>query len=443
MAMINGRAVRPAKIPYPIAKVVVWLARPPGASESFPREVARRLDALFPNRNIRPYFSEPLTFQAPPPPDLWELDDYLAMDASHREAERLAAELRQGGDVRNAYVEAAPARPPGAPTETARTLLQGYLNAAPRGVDARFAWTQPIANRVGFVDIEMGWNLNHDDLKGLGIPPPSGQNLFYKGHGASVLGEVVAADNGVGVVGIAFGNGVKLVSQWRTATNFSTGQAIVAAMGQMQPGDVLLLEAQVERTVDRRIAEVPVEVEDATFAAIRKAVDFGIVVIEPAANGKSVLDDYRNNQGVAVLGRNAAGPGAHDSGAIMVAASTATTPYAPDPTSNRGSRVDCFAWGSGIQTCADGEHASSQGANSSFMPQFGGTSGASAIVAGAALLLQAVAKGKADRHLPPGDVRRLFSDPALNTKSAGGIADGIGVMPNLRAIIEQQFPAPP
>ena len=47
-----------------------------------------------------------------------------------------------------------------------RSPNQGYLNPAPEGIDAEFAWT--VAGGAGagqrFVDLEQGWTLDHEDL---------------------------------------------------------------------------------------------------------------------------------------------------------------------------------------------------------------------------------------------------------------------------------------
>src|SRR5262245_27259454 len=44
--------------------------------------------------------------------------------------------------------------------------LQGYLDPAPLGIDARYAWTIPggRGENVRLVDIEYSWNLDHSDL---------------------------------------------------------------------------------------------------------------------------------------------------------------------------------------------------------------------------------------------------------------------------------------
>lgn len=50
-----------------------------------------------------------------------------------------------------------------------RNTNQGYLDAAPAGIDARYAWGFPGGDGMGanMVDMEQGWNLNHEDLVGL------------------------------------------------------------------------------------------------------------------------------------------------------------------------------------------------------------------------------------------------------------------------------------
>ena len=46
------------------------------------------------------------------------------------------------------------------------TASQIYLNPAPAGIDARFAWTKPGGRGEGvtIIDCEWGWNFSHEDL---------------------------------------------------------------------------------------------------------------------------------------------------------------------------------------------------------------------------------------------------------------------------------------
>jgi hypothetical protein len=58
--------------------------------------------------------------------------------------------------------------PPPAPdaSDDPRNTNQGYLNPAPDGIDARYGWGFPGGDGTGvnIVDMEQGWNLNHEDL---------------------------------------------------------------------------------------------------------------------------------------------------------------------------------------------------------------------------------------------------------------------------------------
>jgi serine protease len=59
--------------------------------------------------------------------------------------------------------------------------------------------------------------------------------------------------------------------------------AIIAAIGNMVFGDVLLLEAQV--TVDEANLLGPIEAYDAEFDAIRLTTALGMIVVEAGGNG--------------------------------------------------------------------------------------------------------------------------------------------------------------
>lgn len=70
-------------------------------------------------------------------------------------------------------VESVHALHPGPPpaidaSDDPRSVDQGYLNAAPQGINARYAWGFAGGDGAGvnIVDVEQGWNLNHEDLVG-------------------------------------------------------------------------------------------------------------------------------------------------------------------------------------------------------------------------------------------------------------------------------------
>lgn len=317
---------------------------------------------------------------------------------------------------------------------------QGYLNAAPEGIDARWAWTQPCGRGagVGFIDLEQGWFPNHEDLIAKTPTLIFNDNRDgvggYKGdHGTAVLGEVVGVDNTIGVIGIAPEvTSVRMVSHYDVASNTAlhVADAILAAIAMMNPGDVLLLEVQRNY--------LPTETDPADFDAIRLAVALGIIVVEAAGNGDSDLDSWTDPMGQRLLNRNDVAFA--DSGAIMVGSSVSTVPHdryvgcGVGCGSNYGSRIDCYGWGENITTAGYGFDGTIPD-NSTYTNNFGGTSGASPMITGAALILQGMYEAVNGIRLSPSQMRILLSNAATGTPQGGGVPGSIGVMPNLRAII--------
>ena len=241
-----------------------------------------------------------------------------------------------------------------------------------------------------------------------------------------MLGEVLMVDNTLGGVGIAPSATGRVVSQHRPGGSYNTPDAILDAAANMVFGDVLLLEAQEFDPVGG-LYYWPVEIADATYEAIRLATALGIIVVEAACNGGYDLDAYVNGSGQQIFNRGAAG--FRDSGAIVVGGSTAAAPHMPVGF-NFGTRLDCYAWGQSIDTTSTNAAGDD---NSAYTGFFGGTSGASPIVVGAALIIQGVAQASLGYRFSPAVMRRLLT--ANGTPSANPAADRMGVMPDLHAII--------
>jgi serine protease len=336
--------------------------------------------------------------------------------------------------VQVAYLEGVPGPPPGVnAARNPRSFNQGYLDPAPAGIDARFAWAEVDPGGSGegiqFVDLERGWVLNHEDLQAAEIQLISGINKDYFSHGTSVLGEVVAVDNTIGNIGIAPQASAHVISEWRTGDIYNTADAILDAIAQLSFGDVLLLESQYWPAGERR--PWPVEVQSAVFDSILLGATLGIVIIEVAGNGAQDLDTYTDAGGHQTLNR--ASVGFKDSGAIVVGAASSTVPHMRRPSSNFGSRIDCYAWGENVDTLSTDSYGQ---ATNLYTTSFSDTSSASAIISGAALIVQSVARQKLGRRLSPGQIRAILSDPSLGTKSNCPQIDRIGLMPNLKNIIQ-------
>ena len=416
----------PIRVVVKLAKRATETRSGERAEDSRARAVSELRRAV-PNSEFRPYFADHSDLRAATQPPF---DRYVSVEASSREAAAdIVRRLQAQNLVEEAYVEGGPVPPPVNAVDDPRSVDQGYLDAAPNGIDARWAWNLTDGFGIRFVDLERGWTLNHEDLAGANITLISGLNQDFQGHGTAVLGEVVAVDNMRGGVGIAPRATCQVVSQWRTATDYNTAAAILSAGQAMSTGDVLLLEAQ---TTYGSFDKVPVEVETAVFDAIRHVVDNGVVVVQAAGNGGHDLDSFVTTANKRVLNRTS--NDFRDSGAIMVGAASSAAPHTRMSFSCFGSRIDCFGWGQNVDTTGDG---GSGMLTTSYTTGFSGTSSASPIVAGAALLLQSWRRNRPEVFAPE-TVRSLLS-ANYNTPSSNPATDRIGVMPNLRAIIERQI----
>ena len=383
---------------------------------------------------------------------------------------QLAMAIAEWHTIEYAYVESPPAPAP-VITESNENYVsptlggRGYrhLNPAPDGVNALFAWhpdpgnlnfSLPGADGAGvqFIDMEKGWKMdsqnrvNHADLLDAAGQPKitliSGVNRDELEHGTNTLGVVVATDNNIGVVGIAPNASARVISAWRTASTWNLADTIVDAASRLNFGDVFLIEAQVYKTYvngQGQLPYMPIEWESANFDSIRLTTALGIVVIEAAGNGGVDLDTVEKPVGVKFLNR--ASPDFGDSGAIMVGAASSSSPHIrlpaasapscliPGPDTNYGSRIDCYAWGECVPTTATNTLG--------YIDFFDGTSSASAIIAGVAIVVQGIAgQNPPRRRFSPYRLRTILSDPNNGTDSANGhVIDRIGVMPDLRKII--------
>jgi hypothetical protein len=358
---------------------------------------------------------------------------YYAIEVPSRaDPEEIVKVVSSWDAVATAYVEPGPVEPPAVnPADDPRSVNQGYLDPSPDGVDAEYAWGFPGGTGAlqALVDMEWGWTFNHEDLAALGITLISGTNNSWFFHGTGVLGEVAAQDNMVGCVGIAPGiASVRCVGQWLTGGGYGTAQPILDSIDAMAFGDVLLLEAQ---TSMWGFGNVPVETEAAVFDVIRLATALGIVVVEAAGNGGNDLDTVGPGGGVFPLNRGSVD--FQDSGAIIVGAASSAAPHTRLGFSCFGSRIDCYGWGQNVDTL------SSDGTNTAtnlYTSTFNGTSSASPIVTGAAIVVQGLAEANLGHRIAPWQLRAMLSAPANGTASATPATDRIGVMPNLRAIID-------
>lgn len=391
--------------------------------------------------------------------------------AKPADAEALLAELRRLGIVEAAYFQPIPFNAQDIPPTTMIdvTPQQGYFGASPAGVDVNIARRFPGGRGEGvrIVDVEAGWHVDHEDL-----PPVSfgfGVNFggFDGEHGTAVLGEIAAQENGFGANGIAPASQIGWSSvtnidplmPWRTYF-YSVGNALLSAGLFLRPGDIALIEQHFPNPSAgpcpnscncAQFGFVAVETVPYEHAAISLLTSAGIIVVEAAGNGQVMVTP--------------ASP--QDSGAIVVGASRGD--LTPDCFTNFGGRVNVHAWGRGIGTLgyatmfvmrrdpagnpvldATGAPIFDETPNPAlraagadprqfYTRTFGGTSGASPIVVGAAALIQSTRAARGLDKLTPLQMRALLV--ATGTPQAPAtLGTFIGPLPNLASAIASYIP---
>ena len=342
---------------------------------------------------------------------------------------------------------------------------QKYLKPL-HGIDIEAAWNRLGGDGAGdlrFVDIEKGWSLkpvasdlrlHHEDLPATVTVLPgndtNGNPLCGvpdqdNSHGTSVMGIITGLDNTLGIVGIVPNLATAwLVSFVRANTNKRFGEitcvadAIWSALPRLRAGDVILLEAQTfyDANLAKGWNDMPVEVEDVELELIRLVTASGIIVVEAAGNGKNNLDTFQYTNSKGVLRTFDTSNPAQDSGAILVGAISSRSRKKwvgrgaeKGMGTNFGARIDTHAWGNSIRTTTN--------INGWRYGDFGGTSGASAIIAGVVLAIQGMAKAKG-MTFSPVQMRNILRDTTINThpESASELKQ-VGTMPNLEAIIKK------
>jgi hypothetical protein len=203
--------------------------------------------------------------------ELADLNTFYDVTVSAENAVALVDELNASDLVETAYFAPLPAPLPAtdiAPSATATfgswVGNQGYLNASPLGIDAKFSWSRPggTGSQVRVVDIEYGWNTGHEDLGAGSTNLPAvalrgncpGTAFSLNDHGTAVLGIIVGSNNsnaaGVryGVTGISYNSSYGIVGDFASSACSvgNTADAIntAAASPTTVAGDIVLIEEQ-------------------------------------------------------------------------------------------------------------------------------------------------------------------------------------------------------
>jgi hypothetical protein len=461
---------------------LIFLARPeaglrltPSGFAAASRTVARGLSAVLADEAVRvqPLFGlsedrlRSRVAELLAALDVPDLATFYHVEAPESRLHHLAESLRRLEEVEAAYVKPAGSPPvakpdgpgindmaPSAEEPPATTPdfspRQIYLNAAPDGIDARYAWRFRGGRGAGvkIIDCEWGWRFTHEDLlqKQGGIVIGSG--ISQDDHGTAVLGEFSGDQNAFGIIGICSD---AIVSAGSFAT-LPTAAVIRQAADRLRAGDIILLEIHRPGPGASGAGQdgfIAVEWWPDDFAAIRYAVARGVIVVEAAGNGARNLDDPiydRPAAGFPASWRNPFNPANPSSGAVVVGAGapppgTHGRDHGPDRSrlgfSNYGRRVDAQGWGREVTSTGYGDLQGGSNKDIWYTDQFSGTSSASPIVVGALGCVQGILRARNRPSLTPTAARQLLRDTGSPQQDAPDRprTQRIGNRPNLRQMI--------
>lgn len=356
------------------------------------------------------------------------------------DAVRIGARLVSLPGVETVHLAGIPAPPPADidPVTPDFRPDQEWLDAsAGLGMTEASRWSRADGQGITVADVEYGWTEDHEDLgAAVGALVWGLDTEQYQFHGTSVLGQLVAGDNGYGVTGAVPSATPAVLSPYNLDGEYDLPGAIGWAAAWLSPGDVLLIEQQAY--CPDGVNYCPVEVDDVVFDAIAAAVAAGIVVVEPGANGAQNLDDEgwdgRFDRTI------------RDSGAIMVGGGASPlsglSPRSWYPSgSSYGSRVDVQGWFDSIVTTSNGDYGGvyadlyfpNGDGRQGYTASFGGTSGASPMIAGIVVAAQAVAMQR--WHMPWDPIELRAALVSTGTLQPSTDPHHIGPMPDLRRLL--------
>ncbi|OCP07792.1 hypothetical protein BC364_20705 [Ensifer sp. LC499] len=396
-----------------------------------------------------------------------DLMNFYSVEAPPEKIEALKSDLSKHDLVAGAYVKpgAEPAAllndmapsgeeaPPSTPDFTAR---QGYLETAPAGVEARWAWAQAggRGNGIRIIDIEGAWRFTHEDLTGNQggvVGGTMSADIGWRNHGTAVIGEFSGDLNSFGIDGIASDAIVSAISIFG---GMGSAGAINAAAARLGAGDVILIELHrpgprfgfASRNDQRGYIAIEWWPDD--FAAIRNAVNRGIIVVEAGGNGAENLDDaiYQSPApGFPAGWTNPFRRSNRDSGAIVVGAGapppgTHGRNHGADRSrldfSNFGALFDTQGWGREVTTAGYGDLQGGTNEDIWYTDMFSGTSSASPIIVGVAASLQGMARARGRSPLTPAEFRNCLraTGSAQQDEPGRPASQRIGSRPNLRQL---------
>lgn len=404
-----------------------------------------------------------------------ELSSFYSVIVDPAKMDALAASLLNDPSVQAAYVkpaasppvwlddggqQVADAAPDGEQVPTPNFVAnQLYLEVAPGGIDARYAWTRSGGKGQGVrvIDVEGAWRFDHEDLlqnQGGVIAGTQSADIGWRNHGTAVTSVFGGDENAFGVTGIAPLANTRAISIFGST---GSANAIRQAADALSAGDIILIELHRQGPDGNGSGQdgfIAVEWWPDDFAAIVYAVGRGVIVIEAAGNGARDLNAAVFNTrpaGFPATWSNPFNPANPQSGAVVVGAGapppgTHGRDHGPDRSrlgfSNFGTRVDVQGWGREVTSAGYGDLQGGGNENLWYSDVFSGTSSASPIVVGAVSCMQGALRSASRPLLTPATARNILRTTGSPQTDAPGrpATQRIGNRPNLRQALLQLIP---
>jgi hypothetical protein len=360
-------------------------------------------------------------------PDLAGIMIVHMQDTSPGALEAAAKALQVLDEVEFSYIQTLNVPPPGdiLPPTPLHQSKQTYRGPNP-GMNVDYAWSQGYKGAGIKISVcEYGWVATHEDLNDINLNLEQGQTIHsdvitkgWDSHGTAVIGMTSGVINNYGVSGMSPDATIYTYPEWTVEEGYRRTTAILNAIANSNPGDVVLLEMQ----TSGHGGYVPAEYDPAVWTAVKTGTDLGVIVVGAAGNGNQNLDsqDYDN-----YMQRG-------DSGAIIVGAGSNTFNHNKLGFSTYGSRVNLQGWGTSVFTLGYGHFAEYAGdKNQRYTDRFGGTSSASPFVASACAIIQQAALDLLGHVLTPLELRDLLIQTGVPQISGGHI----GPFPDLKEAI--------
>ncbi|MBS0164820.1 MAG: S8 family serine peptidase [Nitrospira sp.] len=383
-----------------------------------------------------------------------DLSNYYVFHLEEGEqGELLVDRLNELDVVELAYLPPIPEDADVPPVTPSFQSRQTYLDPSPGGIDAKYAWTIPggTGSQVKIIDVESGWNLNHEDLPSVFLNDGRIDDDDSRQHGTAVLGVMLGRQDGIGVSGIVpnASGGVVSVNRGLGLSYYkNVAEAVLIASMNLSEGDVILIEQHsrgpgndgdctaciTSGTPRDQCGFIAMEYWNDIFDAVNAATASGIIVVEAAGNGEMNLDNERYDDRFNRIIRN--------SGALFVGAGDSVA-HKPWCWSNHGSRVDVQGWGDSVMTAGYGSatmfKVNGADDNQWYTSSFSGTSSATPIVAGAVAAIQGI---QIERNNRPLDWYEM-ADLLVQTGTPQTGEKNIGPLPDLKQAIAKLSPPTP